>query len=155
MRRPPSTRRHAFFSDAPKCDCHRHAVISHVWDEGVFALGPRILAAWPDDCEGAFIGALSLPQNFESGALIAKHALASESVAATPFSRVFSEATPVPKALVLIVSPTTPPMSRLWCALEVLLACKAGVASITAEGAPPPPPAYRRPPQPCGHRIPS
>lgn len=127
-------------SYALKCNLSRGGLrcslfISHSWDEGLYALGPRILAAWPDDCEGAFIACLSMPQNFEVGKLIALHSQSSESVAASPFSKVLLEATPKLKAFVTIVSPATSPMSRLWCAVEALLATNAGIASVTAEGA--------------------
>ena len=45
-------------------------VISHSFDEGVFEWGRRVLAGWPDECEGAFISMLCVPQNFDVCPLI-------------------------------------------------------------------------------------
>jgi hypothetical protein len=112
-----------------KCDL----LISHAWDEGVYELGRRVLAAWPDDCEGAFISCLSAPAHIpEVGGMIMGHS--SASVLATPFAMA-ARAEPPPVAHVVIAGGSTPVLSRLGCCMEVLVASSAGVRSVTVEGA--------------------
>ena len=38
---------------------------AHDWDEGIYELSERVLSSWPDDARGAYICALSNPQNFD------------------------------------------------------------------------------------------
>ena len=107
-------------------------VIAHAWDDCIFEFGKRALAAWPPDCEGAFISLLSLPQNWECCPLIPRHPM--ETMKGMPLSRVLYETDPKPEALVVVSTSDTTPFSRLWIGCEALLASRAGIRSVTAEG---------------------
>lgn len=126
-----------------KLNLHRgglpcNIVFSHSFDDGIFDLGKRILDAWPDDCEGAFIAMLSVAQNFEVSPLVPKYA--TEGLHGSPVGRVLLEPPPIatmnrPKALIVLCSSKSTPLSRLWCCAEALMASRGGIASVTIEGA--------------------
>ena len=88
--------------------------ISHVWSEGVYEFIDHALAAWPDECEGAYICTLSNPQNLDIGTLLGKDPHES------PFYRVL-HAEPRPRMLML-ANRYTPIHKRLWCVYEAFLA---------------------------------
>lgn len=90
-------------------------LFSHGWDEGVYAFAKRVLSAWPDDIEGAYICLLSHPQHFDIDGRLHP--------SASPYYRVL-RADPTPRALILLPSPREPLLSRLWVLSEAFAACR-------------------------------
>lgn len=76
---------------------------------------------------------LAMPQHLDLNPLLPRHA--SDSLLASPFAQVLRSDDPAarPEAFVLIGGGSTPPLSRLWCCCESMLAVQAGVPSVTVE----------------------
>jgi len=117
---------------------------SHAWDEGIYEFAENALAAWPDDCEGAYICCLSNPQE----EAIAKYVMGEVSISnldrlmatdsgsvagQSPFEKVLN-ATPPPKAMIMLANRNTPIHTRLWCVLEAHIARQRRIEMVRIAG---------------------
>ena len=101
------------------------AFFSHAWDEGIFEFCRNALAAWPDDCEGAYICFLSNPQNLDIDKIVGHE------VEESPFYTVLSSR---PRAVILLANCNVPIHTRYWCVLEAFLAFKFGIERVEIAG---------------------
>eukprot|EP00811_Abedinium_folium_P037091 NODE_9739_length_1402_cov_5.520000.p1 GENE.NODE_9739_length_1402_cov_5.520000~~NODE_9739_length_1402_cov_5.520000.p1 ORF type:complete len:413 (-),score=136.81 NODE_9739_length_1402_cov_5.520000:42-1280(-) len=93
--------------------------ISHAWLGGLWEFADSALAAWPADCEGAYICFLSNPQHLRE---LLREMLEAPNEA--PFRRVLRAGTGMP--LLMLANSSTLVHHRLWCVYEVFWAAKLG-----------------------------